>query len=298
MARRKSLRSRPSHFWTVIATAFAVLALGVGIAGAAGTSSLKSKLLTVSQLPSGWAVNNSAIPPTTSSCYSNPLWKVPVLTRASVDFDQGGSLPALIEQAGTYRSGKAAFEAITKRLNNCRRFKESSGSVTVKGSIGPLSFAKHGQESRAYLAQLTVKGEHFSQAFVVTREGNVVLAVALSDFPPLDLTSLAHFTTLATARFAPAAVATVAPTAPSTTTARLAPPPTTTAPPAPPPTTAPPAPPPTTSPPASCHPTTASGNCYEPGELCSNADHGVTGLAGNGETITCEDNNGWRWEPT
>jgi hypothetical protein len=24
----------------------------------------------------------------------------------------------------------------------------------------------------------------------------------------------------------------------------------------------------------------------------------VTGVAGNGETITCADNNGWRWEPT
>jgi phosphatidylserine/phosphatidylglycerophosphate/cardiolipin synthase-like enzyme len=26
--------------------------------------------------------------------------------------------------------------------------------------------------------------------------------------------------------------------------------------------------------PTGCHPTTSSGNCYEPGELCSNADHG------------------------
>jgi hypothetical protein len=23
----------------------------------------------------------------------------------------------------------------------------------------------------------------------------------------------------------------------------------------------------------------------------------VTGVAGDGETITCEDNDGWRWEP-
>jgi hypothetical protein len=47
----------------------------------------------------------------------------------------------------------------------------------------------------------------------------------------------------------------------------------------------------------SCHPTTSSGNCYEPGELCSIAEHGETGVAGDGETIKCEDNNGWRWEP-
>lgn len=48
---------------------------------------------------------------------------------------------------------------------------------------------------------------------------------------------------------------------------------------------------------ASCHPLTNSGNCYEPGEYCRNADHGVVGLAGDGKTIKCEDNNGWRWEP-
>jgi hypothetical protein len=85
----------------------------------------------------------------------------------------------------------------------------------------------------------------------------------------------------------------------TTTTTALAPPApttTTTAPP-PPPTTAPP-PPPTTTAPASCYPLTDGGNCYEPGEFCRESDHGATGKAGDGETITCQDNDGWRWEPT
>ena len=45
-----------------------------------------------------------------------------------------------------------------------------------------------------------------------------------------------------------------------------------------------------------CHPLTNGGKCYEPGELCRTADHGVTGVAGDGESITCQNNNGWRWE--
>ena len=87
-------------------------------------------------------------------------------------------------------------------------------------------------------------------------------------------------------------------TVPSTA-APVAPPPTTTTtvPPPPPPTTVPP-PPPTTAAPASCHPLTDGGNCYEPGEFCRDSDHGATGVAGDGETITCENNDGWRWEPT
>jgi hypothetical protein len=57
---------------------------------------------------------------------------------------------------------------------------------------------------------------------------------------------------------------------------------------------APPAPAPT---PARCHPIAASGNCYKPGDFCSHADAGMTGVAGDGEKIICEKNKGWRWEP-
>lgn len=50
--------------------------------------------------------------------------------------------------------------------------------------------------------------------------------------------------------------------------------------------------------PASCYPLTNGGKCYQPGEACRTVDHGTSGLAGDGEPITCEDNNGWRWEPS
>ena len=72
--------------------------------------------------------------------------------------------------------------------------------------------------------------------------------------------------------------------------------------PAPAPTTlpAPPAPTnatPTTAGTAGCSPIDDEGGCYEPGEYCRDDDHGVTGRAGDGETITCEYDNGWYWEP-
>jgi len=54
---------------------------------------------------------------------------------------------------------------------------------------------------------------------------------------------------------------------------------------------------PTHAAPAGCYPKTSSGNCYEPGEFCSTAEHGETGVAGDSKTITCTDVNGyWRWE--
>jgi hypothetical protein len=48
--------------------------------------------------------------------------------------------------------------------------------------------------------------------------------------------------------------------------------------------------------PASCSPLTSTGKCYEPGEFCRKSDHGMSGVAGDGKAITCEDNDGWRWE--
>lgn len=64
-----------------------------------------------------------------------------------------------------------------------------------------------------------------------------------------------------------------------------------------PPSSAPPtlsAPPP----PSGCSPKTSSGNCYEPGEFCSTAEHGETGVAGDGKTIKCENTDPgstWHW---
>ena len=47
---------------------------------------------------------------------------------------------------------------------------------------------------------------------------------------------------------------------------------------------------------AGCHPLSNEGTCYEPGEFCRTTDHGMSGVAGDGKAITCEDNDGWRWE--
>jgi len=63
----------------------------------------------------------------------------------------------------------------------------------------------------------------------------------------------------------------------------------------------PPAPKVTTPPPApptGCYPKTSSGNCYEPGEFCPEADAGMTGIAGDGERITCVLESGrYHWHP-
>ena len=58
------------------------------------------------------------------------------------------------------------------------------------------------------------------------------------------------------------------------------------------------APPPSPSAASGCYPKTSSGNCYEPGEFCSAAEHGETGVAGDGKAIKCENTDPgstWHW---
>lgn len=57
------------------------------------------------------------------------------------------------------------------------------------------------------------------------------------------------------------------------------------------------APPPAPTTPAGCYPLSDEGTCYQPGEYCRDDDHGASGVAGDGEAISCEYNDGWRWEP-
>jgi hypothetical protein len=111
------------------------------------------------------------------------------------------------------------------------------------------------------------------------------LAAALEAFAPLDDAAAVKKTRPARTRTAVPASHAPSPTMSAHTAPAAAP--------ASPASTAPPA----SAAPVSCHPLTNGGNCYEPGEYCRKSDHGVSGVAGDGEAITCEDNDGWRWEP-
>jgi len=49
---------------------------------------------------------------------------------------------------------------------------------------------------------------------------------------------------------------------------------------------------------SSCYPLSSSGHCYSAGEFCATAQHGMSGIAGDGTPIICTLTGGyWRWEP-
>lgn len=188
-------------------------------------------------------------------------------------------------------SAKAAEPALT--LGSAARHADSFALPACANGKSSYAVAMHDWVTGALDA---IHGDLTKAAWQIASGARQIEATAA-----LDALSPATFRLLAKQVSIPAApTPTVVPTtqapAPAPTTAAP-----TTAPPNPaPPTTAPAAtqaPPAASATPAGCHPLSNEGTCYEPGEYCRADDHGVSGVAGDGKAIVCEDNNGWRWEP-
>jgi uncharacterized protein YceK len=152
-------------------------------------------LLAITDLPSGWSVDNANITQPTS-CYSDPLTKVTSSSYAHVDFAQGGSLPELVQELAVFPSTTAAasaYHTITTTLNGCKSFSETVDTETIHGNLGVMSSPTYGSQSSAYDATLTIQGESVNQGFVVAQQGQFVDAVALGDIGSLDTDTLQGF---------------------------------------------------------------------------------------------------------
>jgi hypothetical protein len=165
----------------------------------AAKANLQALSLSISDLPTGWSVDNSSTSPS-SSCYSDPLTKVPSISYLSTRFVQGGSFPVLIQELGQYQDSRAAFDSIKSTLDACHNFTETSDTTTVSGSLGAMSFPQIGDGSAAYTATLSAQGVTVSQSFVLVRKGQILTIVALGDYGSVDTTQLQQFVNQAVAK--------------------------------------------------------------------------------------------------
>jgi hypothetical protein len=262
------------------------------------------KYLTLSQMPTGWTVDNG--PTSSSGCLAEiPAVKnLKVAAHITVNYDDDTGFPYLKEELASYSgSAKKALVRIRDTFKACHHAGGIVNDQTASGTMGQMSFSQYGSDSAAFSAALQIGQNQVGYEVFVSRFGNEILAMSMANVGPpstglfrkfvkeaaRDVEGKATTLTPATSTTTVPPTTTTAPPTTTTTTTAPPPPPTT----VPPPTTTPP-----TAAPAGCTPISDEGTCYEPGEYCRDDDHGVTGVAGDGATITCEDNNGWRWEPT
>ena len=166
---------------------------------AAQNVSVSPYLLEINEMPSGWS---TLAPPetTTESCYSFPLAKVPSLSHDHVNYSKTGNVPAFSEELAYFSSGKSAFATISDTLNNCHTFALSAEGRSGTGTSGQMSFPKTGEQSQAYLANITIQGVRFTDETVLAQKGNFLVLVSLADLGPVDSVSLENLVNLAMAK--------------------------------------------------------------------------------------------------
>jgi len=160
---------------------------------------LQATVLTVQNLPPGWSKSTSNTP-TTKSCYSNPIWKVPYQAKARAAFQENQSVPQLVELLGSYRNAHAAYRQVVANLNRCTSFSEKVAGEKIAGTVSPVSNKRFGAESSSYTANLTVQGTVLDQEFVIARKGNTLAAVAVGDYGSVDSQLLNQLATKAMAK--------------------------------------------------------------------------------------------------
>jgi hypothetical protein len=201
------------------------------------------------------------------------------------------------------RASAAAVKS-AKAVDACEKRPPASGDIfvrTVASGDSPKVQRLGDKWAWDHASSKCLTSVQLAMATAPLSAGDCTQVGYVADNPGYDPNATVTAPLAHVAAHAGPACQTTAPPAPAQTTAAPAPAQTTPAPPPAPvqttPAAAPPPPPPASAAPVSCQPLTNGGNCYEPGEFCRNADHGASGVAGNGEAITCEDNDGWRWEP-
>ena len=170
-----------------------------GVASANTTKpNAKARILRISDMPSGWTVDNSSNattdPPT---CLSGLKGTPKGGTRASVSFNQGGSTPDFAEVLVTGPSEAARFKAVNAALAKCKSFSFSSQGTTYGGSVGAMSLPKVGDKSSAYTMSLSVKGIKVGIDFVLFKAGPYYAVIEYADLGSPQVTQLQHLVNLA-----------------------------------------------------------------------------------------------------
>lgn len=168
----------------IVATAvfaLALLMLSALPAGAVTSAQLKAKALSISNFPTGWSVDNSALakPNTGRLTGFNAHNKHEVKVRSTF---RDGQLPSLSETLETGSNAVALYGKINKILSACKQVSFFSGGQTAQGTIGAMSLPTVGQKSSAFAMAVTYKGINLGVDIVIFETGPYVGSVLFENY--------------------------------------------------------------------------------------------------------------------
>ena len=169
-------------------------------ADAATSSQLRTKLLTVSDMPAGWlttSISEGTGGSGIGGCLSSPT-KLDVYASTSF-FNDSNDIQAVFEVVESGPHVAALYGGTVKRLDDCHH--TSSGEA-----ITTMSFPLIGTQSSAYALSGSAAGKRVYGAVIVFRQGPYMGILALTGTSQVDTALLQTFGTRAIARLSAATV--------------------------------------------------------------------------------------------
>ena len=170
---------------------------------AAPSPNLTSQLLTISDMPPGWSVDNSpeSSNSSTPECLKS-VTKSPAQSKASAKFKMGANGVPAFQEGLSYLPGGQAEKRLTefnKVLSGCKDVSFTSDGQTYTGSVGAMSFPPQGDKSYAFQLNFSTS----SSGLDLTVGLDIVVAQknstdALFDIVDLGTPDLTTFTDLVT----------------------------------------------------------------------------------------------------
>jgi len=186
------------RFRTVLIAGFAsaLCLVAASPAGSSTKTQLRSKLLTLSNFPTGWTIDNSASSGGAASggCLAGVKQAPKSETKVSAAFENG-QLPQFEEELVSGSAGKAAYNRLNRVLAGCKHFSVVSGGQNLTFTVGAMSFPTVGNESSAYGVTFSVKGINAGADFVLFRTGSVAGLIEYADIGQPDSSQLQAFVT-------------------------------------------------------------------------------------------------------
>jgi hypothetical protein len=178
-----------------------------GTASATIKSRLATQLLTRSQFPGGWSVENPS-GSVQAGCLSNVVGLSTFLvakgvtqtSRARIFLEDDQSVPMVSEMLATYTNADLAYTKIVSSLAHCARLRGQIFGTSVTGTLKTKSFAHYGTTSQTFSATTSILGTTFDEDVMIVRKGNVIMGFIEGDLPPLSTHQFQGFVSKALAR--------------------------------------------------------------------------------------------------
>lgn len=161
---------------SIAVLAMFLIALVTTTAGATTSAQVKAKALALSDMPTGWSVDNSSSGGVSNvgGCLTGlqALKKRPPkgLARAEVKYTDGQA-PSLQETVEAGKGSVARYDKLLGILNKCKSLSYTVDGVHVTGRVGAMSFPRFGASSHAFAMNLQAEGESAGVDLVLFQVG-------------------------------------------------------------------------------------------------------------------------------